>query len=486
MSSTRFKLVGNSLALLANQITQNATSFILSISIARILGPYELGQYTLAFTYYFIFMTMSSQGLKTLLTREIARHPDRIQTHLISGTLLQAAFSLLAYAALFALVLILPYKRATMVLCWIVGAALIPYGISNVTEAIFQAQERMHLITISTVPIYILRLIVMFVALKLNYGINTVGAVLVISEAIILLIEWGFVFRMNSPIEWKIDWLFIRETGRTVRTFLAIESVSVFKLRMQIFFLSLLAGETVVGLYGAAVQLLQPFQLISQSLVVAALPSMTRVREEETERLQRLVETIISVLLVVAIPLLVGFLFIGSDFLVFVYRDHKFALAGGALIIAGLMMIPLSITRALSYVMMAKGFERVNLRTVVINTGLGAIVSILLISPFQIIGAAVSALVVEISGAAQFYYAVRSRLFSIRAWNILRQPLLVSVIMAAIFLGLQAVQASILVTVIAGGVAYSLMVGTIIIRMLNLQDKLLDKIFRRRAQSVTG
>ncbi len=92
---------------------------------------------------------------------------------------------------------------------------------------------------------------------------------------------------------------------------------------MQIFFLSLLAGETVVGLYGAAVQLLQPFQLISQSLVVAALPSMTRVKDEDNERLQRLTETIISTLLVVAIPLLVGFLFIGGDFLSRI-RNGKF------------------------------------------------------------------------------------------------------------------------------------------------------------------
>ncbi len=485
MSSTRFKLVGNSLALLANQITQNATSFILSISIARVLGPYELGQYTLAFTYYFIFMTMSSQGLKTLLTREIAKRPDRIQTCLISGSLLQFFFSLLAYAALFLLVAVLPYKRATMVLCWIVGAALIPYGISNVTEAIFQAQERMHLITISTVPIYILRLIVMFVMLKLEYGINLVGAVLVISEIVILLIEWGFVLRMNRPIEWKIDWPFMRETAKAVRTFLAIESVSVFKLRMQIFFLSLLAGETVVGLYGAAIQLLQPFQLISQSLVVAALPSMTRVKDEDNERLQRLTETIISTLLVVAIPLLVGFLFIGGDFLVFVYRDKKFADASTALVIAGLMMIPLSITRALSYLLMAKGFERINLRTVVINTGIGAVVSILLITPLQTIGAAISALIVEVSGAGQFYYAVRSRLFSIRAWNILRKPLVVSAVMAVIFLGLQAVDATILVKVIVAGAAYSLMVGTIILRMLNLQDKVLNKIFRR-AQPATS
>lgn len=486
MSSARGKLVGNSLALLANQVTQNATSFILSVSIARILGPYELGQYTLAFTFYFIFMTISSQGLKTLLTREIAKSPGKLQTYLVSGTLVQFGLSLTAYGVLFLLVYLLPYRPATQTLCWIVGAALIPYGISNVTEAIFQAQERMHLITISTVPIYILRLIVMFVTLKLGYSINLVGIILVASEVVILLIEWAFVLRINSPLQWAIDRQFIREILLKVRTFLAIEGVSVFKLRMQVFFLSLLAGETVVGLYGATVQLLQPFQLISQSLVVAALPSFARVNSEDTDRLQRLVETIISVLLVVAVPLLIGFIFIGGDFLVFIYRDRQFYEANSALIIAGMMMIPLSITRALSYVMMAKGFERINLRTVISNTALGAAISIALIPPLQVIGAATSALIVEISGAAQFYYVVRRRLFALRLGSILRKPLLVGALMVILFLVLKALQASIPVIIIVTGAAFSLTAGVIIIQMLNLQETLMKKIFRRSSHLTAG
>jgi O-antigen/teichoic acid export membrane protein len=465
---------------MSNQITQNVTSFLLSISIARILGPYELGQYTLAFTFYYIFMTMSSQGLKTLITREMARTPEKIMTCLVSGSLLQFIFSGIAYTALVLLVLLLPYRHATTLICWIVGAALIPYGVSNVTEAIFQATEKMHLIAISTVPIYILRLAVMFVALKLTQNINLVGLTLVASEVVILFIEWGFVYRLVRPIRWQIDWTFMRETARAARTFLAIESVSVFKLRMQIFFLSLLASETAVGLYGGAVQLLQPFQLISQSLVVAALPSMTRTPREDTEKLRSITETIISVLLVVALPMIVGFIFIGSDFLVFVYRDKQFADAGLPLVIAGLMMIPLAITRALSYVMMAKGYERVNLRTVTINTILGAIVSVVIIPPLQLIGAAISALIVEISGAGQFTLAVRERLFTIRLWQTLRQPLLVSVIMAVVFILLKLLALPILPTLIVASLVYIAAAGGTLVRSLGLSDSIRRRLLGKR------
>jgi O-antigen/teichoic acid export membrane protein len=478
LTSKRSRLVGNSLALLANQITQNATSFLLSISIARILGPYELGQYTLAFTFYFIFMTMSSQGLKTLLTRELARNPQKVQTCLVSGTLLQFGFSLIAYAALALIVLLLPYREATAILCWIVGAALIPYGISNVTEAIFQSQEKMHLITISTVPIYILRFILMFVALKLYYNIRMVAFILVISEFVILFIEWGFLYRMIAPLRLRIEWDFIRDTARAARTFVAIESVSVFKLRMPIFFLSLLAGETMVGLYGATVQLLQPFQLISQSLVVAALPSMSRINTEEQDRLRHLTERIISVLLTVALPMIIGFIFIGGEFLVFMYRDRAFLQATVPLIVAGMMMIPLSVTRALSYLLMAKGLERINLRTVTINTILGSVINVLLIVPLQALGAAIAALVVEVSGAGQFAYAVRKHVLTVRIRNIIQLPLMVGLAMTLIFVLLKVLQPTILITVIVAGGAYSLMVGAILIQMLQLKDSILKRLRR--------
>ncbi|MCA9911943.1 MAG: oligosaccharide flippase family protein, partial [Anaerolineae bacterium] len=356
MATRRRKLVSNSLSLLITQITQNATSLLFSISVARILGPYTLGQYTLAFTFYFIFMTMSSQGLKTLLTRELARHPENVEKCLVSGTALQFSFSTLAYIVLVVLVNLLPYRQATTLLCMVVGAAVIPFGLSNVTEAIFQSQEKMHLITISTVPIYIIRLIIMVGLLVANYSIQYAGVVLVLSEVIILVIEQLLIRRIVKPKSLALDWDFIRTITLAARTFVAIESISVLKVRMQVLILSLLAGETVVGLYSAAVQLLQPFQLISQSLAVASLPTMARTVEATDPRLRKLAETVVAVLLVVAIPMIIGFFFIGGDFMVFLYRDPDFQLAGMALTIAGLTMIPLSFTRALSYLLMARGY----------------------------------------------------------------------------------------------------------------------------------
>ena len=89
MGLGRRKLVGNSLAMLSNRLTQSIATFVLTAAIARLLGPETLGQYLLAFSYYFIFVGIVSEGVKTLFTRELSRHPAETPAFLVSGSLLQ-------------------------------------------------------------------------------------------------------------------------------------------------------------------------------------------------------------------------------------------------------------------------------------------------------------------------------------------------------------------------------------------------------------
>lgn len=484
MNAVRRRLVGNSLALMANQVTQNLASLLLSMAIARTVGAYTLGQYSLAFTFYFIFMTISSAGLKSLLTRELSRDPEKMPTTLISGSLLQLIFCLIAYAALFLIVLALPYRPATRIICWIVGAALIPYGLSNITEAIMQAQEKMHLIAISTVPIYILRLIVMYILLRLTNDIDLVGITLVLSEILILIIEWGLVLRLLKKVPLRVDWSFIRDLFNRARTFLAIESIAVVKTRMQVLLLSLLAGETVVGLYSAATQLIQPFYLISQSLVVSTMPTMARSAADNDPRLRKLVEKCIAVLLTVAVPMLVVFWFVGGPLLVFLYRNARFNEAALALAIAGLSMLPIAFVRVLGYLLMARGMERVNLRALVINTIGGFFASLILTSQFGILGAAVAAVLIEVSGAAQFMLAVRERFFPINFWNTARTALAAGVVMVVVFVILEALAVPVLPLLIVAGVAYVLLVSLAAVQLLELQNAIRARLAALRRAPV--
>ncbi|OKH20808.1 polysaccharide biosynthesis protein [Hydrococcus rivularis NIES-593] len=472
------KFFSNSLAIVSNRLAQSITTFVLFAFIARLLGPYQLGQYTLAFSYYFFFMSLASQGFKTLFTRELSRYPQETPIYLTSGTLLQLFFSLVAYGLLVLVVCALPYKSDTAMVCYILGAAIAPFSLSNITEAIFQAQERMHLIAFSTVPVYILRVLAAIWAMRLDYDINAIAAIMVFSEAAILILQWGLLAR-TVKLQWRIDWNFIWKTCNAVRVFLAIEGIAVFRERMLTFILSLLGGEVVVGLYGGVIQLMQPFEIISQSIVTSAFPRMSQTVASGQQKQRQLVEGLVEILLGVAFPLIVGLLFVGGNLLVFLYGNASFLEATIALNIVSFGLIASGIIRPLSYSLVANGCERVNLREVIVTTIAGGFASIMLISQYQLLGAALSLLLMQVLACGQYVWATNHRLFSLRPWQISRRPLLLGLLMLAVFAILQKIKLDFLPEAIAAICAYCVFASLLGIHALGKPSAIWAKLSRK-------
>lgn len=442
--------------MLLNRLAQSITAFVLTAYIARILGAEALGQYLLGYSYYFIFVGIASQGLKTLFTRELAREPQKTPVYLMSGTWLQLIFSFFSYAALVILVFLLPYSSKTSTVCYIMGLTIVPFALSNITEAIFQAKEKMHLIAIATVPIYILRLIIMIWAMQQKYGIEYLGAILFFSETLILIIEWIFIIPLVK-IQWQIDRSFVFKTIKEARTFFAIEAMAVVSGRIQILILSLLGSEFLVGLFGGITQLLQPFLIVANSITLAIFPRFSKAVEQGRDKQRQIAENIIEILLIIALPLYIGILFFGKDLLVFLYNT-SFAQANIALNLAAASLLFLPFTRSLSYLLVANGFEIVNLREVVITTTLGSLVGVVLVSHYHLLGAALIALLMTIFGFIQYIYFTYTRLFSLKLWRIFRRPLIITILMLPILILLQKINLDFIFTLLIATCAYSLFV----------------------------
>ncbi len=442
--------------MILNRLAQSITAFVLTASIARTLGTEALGQYLLAYSYYLIFVGIASQGLKTLFTRELAREPQKTPVYLMSGTWLQLIFSFFSYAALVIVVFLLPYSSKTSTVCYIMGLTIVPFALSNITEAIFQAKEKMHLIAIATVPIYILRLIIMIWAMQLKYGIEYLGAIQFFSEILILIIQWIFIIPLVK-IQWQIDRSFVFNTIKEARTFFAIEAMAVVSGRIQILILSLLGNELLVGLFGGIAQLLQPFLIIANSIILAIFPRFSKAVEQGRDKQRQIAEHIIEILLIIALPLYLGILLFGKDLLVFIYNT-SFAEANIALSLAAASLLFLPFTRSLSYLLVANGFEIVNLREVVITTTLGSLGGVVLVSHYQLIGAALIALLMTIFGFIQYIYFTYTRLFSLNLWRILCRPLIITIVMLPILILLQKLNLDFIFTLIIATCAYSLFV----------------------------
>lgn len=464
--SEKRKLTVNSIALLANRLTQGVATFILTAAIARTLGAESLGQYLLAINYYYIFVNLASQGFKTLFTRELARNPEITPVYLVSGSLLQLVFGLIGSMFMTGLVFLLPYGEQTSAICYVAAVMIIPFSLSNITEAIFQAQEKMHLIAFSTVPIYILRLLAIIGVIQLNYGVADVIWILVGSETLILIIQWLLLIKIVKP-NWQVDREFIWQTIGTARTFFAMEGIGIIASRVDILILSLLSNETLVGIYGGICQLLQPYYIVSSSISLASFPSMSKAVAVGKEKQHQIVANTIETLLCLSLPFLVGIFFIGDRLLLLIYQDPSFAKEAIILHIVSMSLITGASSRVFSYLLIANGLEKLHLIEVIITTVIGNLVGIVLISQYQLLGAAWMNLSIGFINFVVMTYFVYSRLFQLKLWQIVRRPLVISAAMLMVFVVLDKFHLDILMTIVAAVTAYVILASFLILRKPN-------------------
>jgi O-antigen/teichoic acid export membrane protein len=447
------KLTVNSISLLANRLTQGIATFILTATIARTLGAEALGQYLLAINYYYIFVNLASQGFKTLFTRELARNPEITPVYLVSGTLLQLLFGIIGSVAMTILIFILPYSDRTSSICYIAAVMIIPFSLSNITEAIFQAQEKMYLIAFSTVPIYILRLVAVISAIGLKDGVIDVMWILVLSESLILVIQWLILLRIVKP-QWQIDRDFIWKTVSNARTFFAMEGIGIIASRIDILILSLLGNEMLVGIYGGIGQLLQPYYIVSSSISLAAFPSMSKAVAGGKEKQHQIAARTIETLLCISLPFLVGLFFIGDQLLLFIYKDPNFAKETIILHLISMSLITGASSRVFSYLLIANGLEKLQLIETIITTVVSSLVGIVLVAQYKLLGAAFMTLSLSFTNFTVLTYFVYSRLFHFRIAQIFRRPLLISVAMSIVFLILQQIHLDLLLTVLLASCIY--------------------------------
>nr|WP_260446952.1 oligosaccharide flippase family protein [Nostoc sp. 2RC] len=460
-----------------NRLTQSITAFVLTASIARTLGAEALGQYLLAFTYYFIFVNIASQGLKTLFTREIAREPEKTSLYLISGTWLQLIFSCFSYVVLVIIVFLLPYTSETSTACYIMGLTIIPFSLSNITEAIFQAKEKMHLIALATVPVYVMRLFIMLWSMQRNYGVDYLAAILVISESIILAIEWILITKFVKT-KLQIDKAFVWKTLKNARTFFAIEGLAVVNARIQILILSLLGSEFVIGVYGGIMQLFQPFLIVANSIGIALFPRLSKAVNEGRDKQRNIIEKCIEILLTIGLPLCVGLLFIGKNLLILIYNP-SFSQGSLALSIIAISLIFLPFNQSLSFLLVANGFEIVNLRQVAINTILGSLLGLILVSQYNLLGAAIMALLMSFIAFSQYIYFTYTLVFPLNLWKIIRNPLIISVLMAIVFIVLETINLNLLLTMAIATCCYILFVSLLSIHALGKIPIAWEKIVKK-------
>lgn len=425
------RAVGNALSVLTSAAVTRATTFVLYALVARRLGTFEFGQMSLALTFFFLFQVLAVAGLRILITRDVAADRTQTDKYLVNGSLVVIISSLMSSVIMFIIVKFLRYPPDTASVILMLSFGLIPLSLSAVFEAVFQGWEKMGYIAYANVPVNIAKIVLAPLMLARGSGINHLIILLLASYAATAVIEWHFILRNISRPQLRISPGFTLKMIGSSRTFLGMDVVIAFLSSMNVIMLSKMGGESDVGIYSAAHQLLVPVSLVQASISASAFPAMCRRFGSSLSGLTEISERLMELLVAISLPSAVGLFFLAEPALLLLYRDHHFLLASDVLRILVWGILMTSLTSVLGGVLLAGGQETTTLRIVAVDTLLNLVLGLALISKFGLIGAAVSTILMKLVDLFMHYVPVARLLPNLPVGRLAWKPAVASGCMAA-------------------------------------------------------
>lgn len=422
MSLNLKKVSANALSILSSDVMNRATSFVLYALVARHLGAHEFGQLTLSFTLFYAFQVFAVGGLKTLVIRQIAKDHTQTARYFLNSCLIVTLTSIASVVAVWGFVYLMHYPRSTSMVILLLSFGLLPYTFSAICEAIFQAWEQMRYIAYVNVPVNIAKIAATFLLLSENRGLYTVILVLLACLATIAVAELWIVFRRFPVRGGAVDSTFAWATVRAASTFLGIDGTTAVMASTNIILLSKLAGETEVGLYSSASQLLVPLLLVYTSLAQSIFPMMCRKIDPGYRSLKRIAEQALELLMVLALPAVAGLYFIGDRVLALLYKNPAFVQAFPALRIMTFVLIFQVFTSVLGQVLVASHREKITLRIVVVDAVVNLLVGWPLITLFGLRGAAIAWFLTRMADCFQHYTPAAHLLSGIPVLRLVWKP----------------------------------------------------------------
>ncbi len=337
MSSAGKTIVRNATALMTSQIITWGFAIVLTIFLSRYLGASGIGKIHLANSIWAIMVIFASFGMDTLLTKEIARNPDKLNELFGTGIVIRVILYLIGIVLVGLYTYSADYPADTVSIIAIIGVASFFAMIGMASSAALRGIERMEFISISNVVSKLFLTVMTIAMIVLQLDIMVIATVSVGSTAIYMFIQLYYLRRIY-PLQFKVH---LDKVGWMMGSSIPYLVTTLFRtiyVQIDIIVISLLVNESVIGWYSAADRLFATFLFVPSILMTAVFPALSRMHHNKSAQLYPLMRKSFNLLLLVSIPLGFGLVVVSNSLVVLLYGE-EFANSGPILAMFGIVLI---------------------------------------------------------------------------------------------------------------------------------------------------
>lgn len=338
MSNTGTKVVKNASFLLISQVATWTFTLVLTVFLGRYLGAEQGGEYTIAYSIWTIVGVFITFGMDTLLTKEIARAPERTSELLGTSIVARVLLYICSWGIVALYIYLRQFSAHMTILIGIVGIAQLFMQLYAATQAAFQGLELMQYISISSIASRLANTVLGITVLVLGYGVYGYAIITIVTVLTGLLLQlfymrryYTFKLGFNRHEMWKIM--------RAGLPYLVSGLGLVAYGQVDVLIISSLVDTTQVGWYGYASRLFSTFMFFPVIFSAAVFPALTRTYTSASNSLPTIMRKSFDLMLVLSIPIGLGLLVVANQLAVLLYGPDL-AQVGPILGLMGIVLIP--------------------------------------------------------------------------------------------------------------------------------------------------
>lgn len=300
---------------------QKVISFSYFVIIARALGPADLGKYYFALSFTTIFAIFIDLGLSSVLTREIARRPEKGQDLLNNALVIKIPLAVFSLAATFLIINLLHYPELTRQLVYL---ASISMALDSFTLAFFAVARGYHNLAFESVSAVAFQLIVLsagLIALKLGLDIRFLmgglaGASVFNFFYSLAVIRRRWQIKARPRLDRNLFKLIVN-IALPFALFGIFQRVYVY---LDTVLLSYFAGDRQAGLYQVAFKIIFALQFLPAAFSASLYPAFASYWTSDKKQLAITFERAMNYLIVISMPISFGIIAI-ADKVVLLFKS---------------------------------------------------------------------------------------------------------------------------------------------------------------------
>ncbi len=402
-------------------------SLFITIYLARYLGTVGFGKYNFVFAYLAFFSVITDLGLPTILIREISQ--NKSMTPKLIGNAYVIKLILTAFAFVLSLIIVSFMPLADMAIyVYIAAFTIIFLSFTDLYTVIFQANLRMEYNIAAKLIFKCLSGGLILWIISAKGTLMHVIIALVLSEMVKTLISYYYSRKFVRPL-FEIDFKLWKYLIKEALPIAFSSVIMIIYFRIDVVMLSIMQGDAAIGLYSAAYKLSEPLLLIPGALITSLFPIMSSSVRSSRDTLVRTYILSFRYLLIFALPIAIGTMFMANKIIFSVY-GVEFKDAANALKILIWTLPFSSVNLVLLHLLVSIGKQKLNTVSHTLCAIANIVLNLILIPILSYNGAAIATVVTNAILFMISFYFVSKHLHVLSLHNIVIKPVISSLIMS--------------------------------------------------------